>query len=162
MGSHSPYSYTLRAIGQSLEAQNIDAFELIVGESELVVRGRKGARQDQSSFLGRWLGRPDEKAESIIELSYNTDDIRRLQELGEGRRQNPNQQPDYFALSQILRTVGAYIDHTNFQFRRLRRTGPRLEVEFQESDGQIRTEEHLVPSFHNYFLQMYMRRGHAG
>jgi len=159
MASYSPYSHTFRAIGQSLEAQNIWAFELITGDDELVVRGRTEIREGKSGLLAGWFGREKEKPGGFVELHYDAIEIRRLQEMGEERRQNPGQQPDYFKLSQILRTVGAYIDHTNFKFRCLRRAGPRLELDFEESEGQTRTEEHLVPSFHNYFLQMYMCRG---
>lgn len=158
MAAKPHYSDTLRAIAQSLEVQEIEAFELVAGEREVLVRGQIRAARAKSGSLARWLGRRKEEPESLIELRYSTDDIRRLQELGRERRQNPGQTPDYFALSQILRTVGVYIDHTDFKFRRLRRTGPRLELYFEESDGEIRIEEHLVSSFHNYFLQMYMRR----
>jgi len=158
MASYPRYSHTLRAIGQSLEAQNIEAFELIVGENDFVVRGRTAAPAPKTGPLAGWLGSRKVKSEALVELRYNADDLQRLQQRGEERRQHPGQTPDYFMLSQILRTVGAYIDRTDFTFRRLRRAGPRLELDFEELHGQIRTEEHLVPSFHNYFLQMYMRR----
>jgi len=161
MASYAPYAHVLRAIAQSLEAQNIEAFDLIASESELVVRGHQEATKRTSGLLSGWFGRRKEKSEALVELHYDGDEIRRLQDLGEERRQNPGQQPDYFTLSQTLRTVGVYIDHTNFKFRRLRKTGPRLQLDFEESSGQIRIEEHLVPSFHNYFLQMYMRRSRA-
>jgi len=162
MALHFPYSHTLRAIGQSLEAQNIEAFELIASDNELVVRGRIETSERKPGLLSGWFRRGKEKPEELVELRFDADEIRRLGKLGEEHRQNPGQQPDYFRLSQTLRTVGAYIDHTNFKFRRLRRTGPRLELDFEESGGQIRNEEHLVNSFHNYFLQLYMRRGQPG
>jgi hypothetical protein len=73
-------------------------------------------------------------------------------------RKDPNQIPDYFRLSQTLRTVGSYVGNRAMPLLSLRRSGGMLYLELQERSGKKRVEEHPMGSFENYFLRTYLRR----
>jgi hypothetical protein len=83
--------------------------------------GRTETRKCKSGLPSGWFGRGKEKPRGLVELRYDADEILRLQKLGEERRQNPNQQPDYlgfhkpfapWALTSITRipNSGVYAD----------------------------------------------------
>jgi hypothetical protein len=84
-----------------------------------------------------------------------------LQIRGEAMRKDANLIPDYFRLSQTLRTVGNYADKRTMPLQSLRRSGGILYLEFQERSGKKRVEEHGMGSFENYFLRTYLRQRKA-
>ncbi len=76
-------------------------------------------------------------------------------------RKDADQVPDYFRLSQTLRTVGNYAENRTMPLLSLRRSGGILYLEFQERSGKTRLEEHGMGSFENYFLRTYLRQRKA-
>jgi len=66
----SNYASALRCIGQALESQNIDVFELIVDKDQFVIE----------------CGDPNPPYKAILRLYYSPDRIRILDREGQARR----------------------------------------------------------------------------
>jgi len=150
------YSQTFRAIGHSLEENGVRDFSLLWVDDEFVVRGTKRVAIVPGWFAAVFNLRP-KIVNKNIEIHFTKKDILWLQIQGEGMRKQPNRIPDYFRPSQTLRTVGAYVDNMTLEFLLLTRSGGNFTLEFQQSDGRTRVEEHGVGSFENYFLHTYLR-----
>jgi len=151
------YSQTFRAIGQSLEEFGVQDFSLSWEEEKFVIQGQRKISVAQS-WLATLFQQAPRQAKRSIEIHYPYRSILWLQIQGEGMRRQPNLTPDYFRLSQTLRTVGAYVDNMTLKFQGLRRVGGNFILEFEQRDGKKRVEEHGLGSFENYFLHTYLRR----
>ena len=151
------YSQVLRVIGQSLEERGVQDFSLAWQDDEFVVRGKRLAPVERR-WIDKLLGQKSARVERSVEIHYGLKSVLWLQIRGEGMRKDPNQIPDYFRLSQTLRTVGNYIENRGMPILSLRRGGGTLYLEFRERSGKNRIEEHGMGSFENYFLRTYLRR----
>jgi hypothetical protein len=152
-----PYSQTFRVIGQSLEERGVHEFSLAWEDEEFIVRGQRIAQLKQRWF-DKLLGKKVVRTERSVEIHYSLKSLLWLQICGEALRKNPNQIPDYFRLSQTLRTVGRYIDTRYMPLLSLRLSGGTFYLELQERSGNRRLEEHPLGSFENYFLHTYLQR----
>jgi hypothetical protein len=150
------YSQVLRVIGQSLEERGVQDFSLAWRDEEFVVRGKRIAPLEQR-WVNKLLGQKTVRVARNIELHYGLQSVLWLQIRGESMRKDPNKTPDYFRLSQTLRTVGSYFDKRGMPILSLRRSGEMLYLELQERSGKKRVEEHSIGSFENYFLRTYLR-----
>ena len=151
------YSQVLRAIGQSLEERGVQEFTLAWQDGEFVVRGKRGLPLERR-WVDKVLGQKAVQTERTFEIHYPVKSVVWLQIRGESMRKDANQIPDYFRLSQTLRTVGSYIDKRAMPILSLRRSGGTLYLELQERSGSTRVEEHAIGSFEHYFLRTYLRR----
>ena len=150
------YSQVLRVIGQSLEERGVEDFSLVWQDGEFVLRGKRVA-QSERRWIDKLLGQKAAHVERNVEIHYGLQSVLWLQIRGEAMRKNPNQIPDYFRLSQTLRTVGSYMENRGMPILSLRRAGGMLYLELQERSGKKRVEEHAMGSFENYFLRTYLR-----
>jgi hypothetical protein len=150
------YSQVLRVIGQSLEERGVQDFSLVWQADEFVVRGKRVVSLEKR-WVDKFLGQKAAHIERSVEIHYSLKSVLWLQIRGEGLRKDPNQIPDYFRLSQTLRTVGSYIENRGMPILSLRRRGGTLYLELQERSGKKRVEEHGMGSFENYFLRTYLR-----
>ena len=154
------YSLILRAIGQSLEEHRVQDFFLLKWHNEdFVVRGHSAAPVELS-WIYKLIGQPVTHTKRSLELHYSLTSILQLQNRGVTLRKNPDNIPDYYLLSQTLRTVGRVIDKRALRLQSLERKGETVCLEFQERTGQIRVEEHAINSFENYFLHTLLPRVH--
>jgi hypothetical protein len=151
------YSQVLRAIGQSLEERGVQEFTLAWQDGEFVVRGKRGLPLERR-WVDKVLGQKAVQTDKTFEIHYPVKSVVWLQIRGESMRKDANQIPDYFRLSQTLRTVGSYIDKRAMPILSLRRSGGTLYLELQERSGNTRVEEHAMGSFEHYFLRTYLRR----
>ena len=97
------YASALRCVGQALERQNIDIFELITDGDGFVVRC------------------PDPKPPytAILRLNYSADTITILDREGQAQRRQTKSQFRFDSLPQILRATGRYVDTKRAQLLRL-------------------------------------------
>ena len=151
------YSQVLRVIGQSLEERGVQDFSLLWQEGEFVLHCKRIARLEQG-WLDKILGHKVAHSERSVEIHYSLKSVVWLQIRGEAMRKDANLIPDYFRLSQTLRTVGNYAENRTMPLVSLRRSGGILYLEFQERSGKKRLEEHGMGSFENYFLRTYLRQ----
>jgi len=150
----SRYSYILRAIGQSLEEKQIVDFDLIMTGRSCVVHSRR--RRAPSKMREWWQGWWIHEPEGAFPLSFSPVDIEWLNYTGESQRRSLDQAPDFRRLSQMLRTVGAYVDLRRLQLLELRRRGDQLRMRLRDASGAERVEDHSIMSFAKYFNFLYL------
>jgi len=143
-----------------LEERGVKDFSLLWQEGEFVLHCKRVAPLEQP-WLDKILGQKVAHSERSVEIHYSLKSLLWLQIRGEAMRKDANLIPDYFRLSQTLRTVGNYAENRTMPLVSLRRSGGILYLEFQERSGKKRLEEHGMGSFENYFLRTYLRQRKA-
>lgn len=154
-------SQTLRAVGQAMERRRLEDFDLKYHEGEFIVRARPALPEGGEKLLRDIFRRLRRQREGFIELHYTPEDIDRLDKQGRTSRRDKSRTPDFYTLSQILRTVGAYVDQKGALLLAVSRSGSRLTIQYKMGEGQLTIENHDVPSLYNFFSQMCLRRGVA-
>ncbi len=149
------YALALRAIGQSLEAQQTTDFDLSAIETGFVVRENKPRYLKWPQTIRR---NGKGKALDLSDVHYSVDDIARLDQSGKERRQTPAQTPDFYVLSQTLRTVGGFVDRRGFDLLKLSRRGLKLTLRLEQPEGRSLVETHTIASLHNIFVGMFFDR----
>jgi hypothetical protein len=158
------YSQSLRVIGQFLETLKPKDFEIQLLEDELAVRLRVlevivPPTPPKSKFSFRAPPpAPTRTEEKTSERRYSIQEIENLDREGQTKRVDGDAPTDFYSLSQMLRTVGSYVDHRHLRLLSLSWDGTRLALQLEGADKRSRTEEHAVSSFHDYFSRMYLRR----
>ena len=158
MSSRLSYARALRAIGQSLEAQATKNFDLANLETGFVVRENERRYLNGSSWRRTLRRLGIRRALDLSDLHYSTDDIIRLEQSGKEMRRTPAQTPDFYLLSQLLRSVGGAIDRRGLRLVELNRRGSKLILRLEQPQGGSVIEEHAISSFHNTFLGMFFER----
>jgi hypothetical protein len=148
------YALALRAIGQSLEAQQTRDFDLSAIETGFVVHENKPRYLKWRTIRRHRKG----KALDLSDVHYSVDDIARLDQSGRERRQTPAQTPDFYLLSQTLRTVGGFVDRRGFRLLELSRRGSKLTLRLEQPGGCSLLESYTLPALHNFFIGMFFDR----
>jgi len=154
----SSNSQTLRAVGQALENEHLEDFDLENHDGDFLVRGRPALPERGEMLIREILRRLGERG-GLTELHYGPADVHRLEEEGRAKRRNDSRMPDFNMLSQLLRTVGAYVDQKGGRLFSVSRHGSRITLQYQVGEGDLTIEAHEVPSFYKFFSEMYLQRG---
>ena len=149
------YALALRAIGQSLEAQQTKDFDLSALETGFVVCENKPRHRTWRRTIRR---NGNGKALDLSDVHYSVDDIAKLDQSGKERRRTPAQTPDFYLLSQTLRTVGGFIDRRGVRLLELNRRGSRLTLRLEQPEGRSLVETHTIASLHSIFVGMFFDR----
>jgi hypothetical protein len=162
--SRASYSQSLRVIGQFLQTLKPKDFEIQLLQGEITVRLRvmeviipPTPPKPKFSFRAPPPA-PATTRETTSERRYSIQEIEELDREGQTKRVNTDAPTDFYSLSQMLRTVGSYVDHRHLRLLDLNWDGSRLVLRLEGADGRSGTEEHAVSSFHDYFSRMYLRR----
>lgn len=158
--SRLSYSQIFRVIGQFLETVKPKEFEIELLDNEVAVRfcvveTVPPLRRKFSGLLG---SPPAKTLENTSERRYSMQEILELDREGQTKRANPDTPADFYLISQTLRTVGTYVEHRNLGLSGLSWDGSRLILRLEGANGQTKTEEHTIASFHDYCLRMYLKR----
>jgi hypothetical protein len=142
-----------------MDVWHFEDFDVESQEDSFFVRGIvRSAQQQRQSLLQAMLRKSRNRDARFIELRYTAEDVQRLEQEGQSRRRDSNGMPDFYNLSQILRTVGAYVDSKHTRMRKLYKRGMKLTLEYETAEGLPNIEEHTVSSFYNFFVHMYLHR----
>lgn len=156
MTSKPQYDQELRAIGQALEAEGISVFEMKSEPGKYVV---SGAPEKPSSIIG--LLRQLKKKEGPRTISFAPQDVLRLQWQGQRQRKNPNTLPDFYNLSNMLRTIGAYLDARNAELLGIEKRPLSLTLLYKNGDGHPHVEDRTIASFYEVFIDRYGQRARS-
>jgi len=149
------YALALRAIGQSLEAQQTKDFDLSTLDNGFVVCENKPRYLKWQRTIRR---NGKGKALYLSDVHYSVDDIAKIDQSGKERRRTPAQTPDFYVLSQTLRTVGGFLDRRGFRLLKLSRRGSKLTLRLEQPEGRSLVETHTIVSLHNVFVGMFFDR----
>jgi hypothetical protein len=177
MSGMTSYAQPLRAIGQALETLNLKSFELEPLGEGFYVRGvlvnahpeLSGDGVTAEKLKAIWGTLPEEKDRvahgataaqilSPIELQYTPTDVDRLEEQGRAKRVDPHRTPDAASLSQMLRSIGAYLAQKPARLLRLSRDEESISVEYQTTLGSVLRETLAVGELYDLWVRMYLQR----
>jgi len=176
------HAQLLRAIGQALEVLNFGTFEMEVAGGGFVVRGTVDTSTEQAEarairervrrFVWEALpGAPASEAEiefamstwpAQIDLRYTPKDMDRLEQDGKAKRQSTAGVPDVASLSQLLRTIGAYVEEKRARLVKISRYGESLVIEYDTVTGETSQEEVSAGSLYEFWVQLYLQRSSGG
>src|SRR6187431_3358497 len=135
-------SQMLRPVGQMLEPLNLESFVLRIDNEKVSVQAQKRVERQtlpppEMSLRVVWQALRHKKPASqeepkpksgVVDLSYTRDDIERIDSEGKSKRKETGGRPDAHALSQILRSVGAYIDQKQGKLLSVTKDGQELRI----------------------------------
>jgi hypothetical protein len=157
MDANQSYHRYLRNIGQSLEAQRINVFELRCEDGRFLVKGDPEKEISLLATLRQWQKRW--RREGLNgSLSYAPADIEQLERQAKAKRSRPGRLPDFYSLPNILRTLGAYLDAKGAELIELHMTPLTLTLLYRNREGHPDFEERSIASFHDFFLKLHGRR----
>lgn len=179
MAEMMEYAQPLRAIGQALEILKIEGFEMELSEREFLVRGnvplgkRKlssdqcnadqlrtvwGSLPREADSVGNRPGLSDPGGLSRIELRYTAEDVERLDQEGRSRRGKSQNAGDAWSLSQILRSIGVYLNQKRARLSTISREADIVAVEYETSIGSKRKETLAIKDLYDLWVRMYLQR----
>lgn len=156
MTAGKSYDQDLRAIGQALEARGVSVFELKRHGGHYVVRGTPEKDASLFSVLRNWRKLVGHREPSTV--SYTLLDIERLDRQGKAKRAKAHRLPDFYSVSNTLRTIGSYLDSKGAQLLEIHKRALSVTLLYQESDGRPNLEERTVASFYNLFIDLHGKR----
>lgn len=156
MKAKASYEQDLRAIGQALEMRGITVFEIKNQPGRYVVRGNPDRPSSVVSGLRRWLRGNETDLSGAIH--YTVQEIEAIERQGKKKRCKPGRLPDFYNLSNTLRTLGAYLSSKDAQLLELHKTPLTVTLLYQNNHGHPHMEDRTIASFFNLFVEMHGRR----
>jgi len=150
------YNHELRAIGQALEAQGISTFDVKVHVGRYVVRGAPEKPESLVAALRHW--RRNSWRSGTRTVTYTAQDIGGLEKKGQARRAANGHLPEFYNVSNILRTVGAYLDVKNAHLLEIQKRPLTLTLLYQSTGGHPLVEDRTIASFYKMFTDLHARR----
>lgn len=170
----------LRAIGQGLEALGVEAFDLEVDNNnydyvvhtyykkpkrenpptpnifkEAIIYFRKKPKAQSATATP--LGKPSSSCE-ILGLRFSQEEIDRLERQGYAKRSQKEGSPNAHSMSQILRTVGAYLDHKGGRLLRVSWSSPSVTLWHRNRFGVELLEQFTPTNLYDFWVHQYKRR----
>ena len=169
------YSQPLRAMGQALEVINVQVFELEIAGDNVLIRGHMplaapDEQCDADQLRAIWGALPGARdtfpehdrngSDTLaqIDLCYTARDIERLEEAGRSRRGTSHAVPDAWSLSQILRSIGAYLHQKRARLSNIRRESNCVILEYETSAGSTIKETLAMNDLYDLWVRMYLQR----
>ena len=140
------YAVALRCIGQALQNQHTEVFEIKTAANEFVVH----------------CGDPNPPYTAVIQLHFSLNSIEILDREGQARRRQSKSEFRFDKVPEIFRAVGEYIDNKRGQLRRLNNCclsdDGDVEVEYETRAGDIQSETLSMSFIREAAVRMYKRR----
>ena len=158
MDTSTSYAQQLRSLGQYLEAQRINIFELTCRGERFVVKGEPEKETSLLAALRQWQQR--RRSDGLnASLIFTRNDLDQLERQGRGQRKQSNRLPDFYRLPNALRTVGQYLELKGAELLELQKRQLSLTVLSRNKDGHPQMEERSLASFYDLFLKLHDKRG---
>jgi hypothetical protein len=152
------YDEELRSIGQALEARDISVFELKRVGDLYVIQGMPDEADSLHSKVRQWLRRLHKRSTNDP-MIFGAVEVEQLSQAGRAKRSNSGQLNDFRTVSNILRTVGAYLDSREVELLMLQKRRISITISYREKTGQDRQEDRSISSFYRVFLELSGKRG---
>jgi hypothetical protein len=145
------YEEELRVIGQTLEAKGISIFEITSLPERYLIRGVHDRSGSTGKKLLGFLQSPSTSDSHSFTLS--------LAEINEHRaeiakRATPALLDNFRRTSNVLGTVGAYLDSKQAELFELKIRPISLSLWYRDKAGYEQQEDRAVSSFHNLFIDL--------
>ena len=154
MAESTTYDRHLRSIGQCLEAQRIQVFELTRQGENYTARGEPEKEISLLAALRNWQKRLRSHG-MPTSLEFTARDINELDQQGSSNRRKANRLPDFHGLANTLRTVGAYLDEKNADLIELHKKQLSLTILSRNAAGYPEMEERSLSSVYELFVKLH-------
>lgn len=163
-------SQSLRAVGQLLEALNIESFSVRADDNDFLVRDRHPRRNREIKVrdgLGSvWetiCDRDSRFANSfqstgVLQFRVTPEDVALLEHHGQERRQNLGRVPEIGAPSQILRAIGHFVDYKRGHVVEISKNDQDVYFEYELPSHETVVERFTVSSLYDHWVKMYLNR----
>jgi hypothetical protein len=148
------YAEELRTIGQALQARGVTAFELHSVPAGYFIKELAGQSFSIQNRLFRFLKNSTKSATYGFELT----EVQALSSAGRARRSATGQITNFRDLSNVLRTIGAYMDLKRVELMELQKRPISISLAYRDKLGNEQREDRTVSSFHNVFREILMNR----
>jgi hypothetical protein len=155
----SAYNRELRAVGQALEARGISNFELKARPGQYVVSGKPEKPASLMEALRQLRNNNWQHGERTI--TFTPQDINELEIKGKTRRRVAGRLPDFYNVSNILRTVGAYLDGKNARLVEIQKRPLTLTLLYHRTRGYPEVEDRTIVSFYETFIELHGKRARS-
>ena len=91
-------------------------------------------------------------------MSYDAQQIEELERLGRKRRTKLGGLPDFYNLSNLLRTLGGYLEIKNAELLRIQKQPLTVTLLYQNDGGHPHVEDRTIASFYEIFLGQHGKR----
>ncbi|HEY7221802.1 MAG TPA: hypothetical protein VH985_25745 [Candidatus Binatia bacterium] len=141
------YAGALRCVGQALQNQQIEVFELKSHANEFRLQ----------------CGDPNPPYTALTAMSFSIDELQILDRDGQARRGQLNAEIRFDSVSEMLRAIGGYINHKRAYLRRVNNccaavsNHPVVEIEYETRAG-VQTESLPVSFIREASVNMYKKR----
>ena len=156
MKANTSYDQDLRAIGQALEIRGMTVFEIKNQPGRYVVRGTPDKPSSLIASMRRWVRGSENDASGTI--NYSPQEIDEIERLGKKKRVKSGRLPDFYNLSNTLRTLGAYLKSKDAQLLELHKRPLTVTLLYQNNNGHPHMEDRTIASFFNVFIEMHGKR----
>lgn len=157
MTGKNSYDRQLRTIGQSLEAQRINVFELSSQGDDYVITGEPDRENSLLATLRSWQRRMRSQGVNAS-LTFTSYDLDELDRQGRSHRAKANRLPDFHSLPNTLRMVGSYLESKEAELIELRKHELSFSILSRSKFGHPEFEEKSLGSFYDLFVKLHSRR----
>jgi hypothetical protein len=157
MAASRRYGEDLRSIGQALEARDIIDFELKQLADLYVIQGIP-EQASLRSKVGHWLWRL-RGGPAADPITLRSEKVEQLSQAGRAKRSNREQLTNFRTVSNILRTIGAFLDAGEHELIEIQKRRISITLSYRDKVGQEHKEDRTISSFYNFFLELYGKRG---
>jgi hypothetical protein len=166
------YARDLRVVGQMLESHDIVTVDLIFVADTYIIQARVRATPKRGlsiSFLRDWVkgvksgftanSKNREMSAEAVTLRCRREEVLELDLDARRRRATDNGMPDPYALSQKLRSAGAYLDtRKRSSLIGILLREREMTIRFESGEGRLEETRRDVDYFYDYWVKMYLRR----
>ncbi len=162
----SSYAQALRAIGQDLESQHAECFEMVIHGTDYVVQGKaRGGLQTKtvSPLIDRiplqsthLLGRNGSSAKSnpyseipnrtTFQLRITPKELFHLDREGRAKRGKTDRAQNVDTISELLRGAGEYVENTGGRLRAISWNDDVLTITYDTAQGREKKESFRLTS----------------
>ena len=146
------YEEELRVIGQTLESKGISIFEITCLPERYVIHAVANQSGSASKKLLGFLRSPSKSETYSFTLS--SAEIKWQAELA---KPSTSESLDIRRASNVLATVGAYLDLKQAEFFELKLRPISLSLWYRDRTGHEQQEDRAVSSFYNLFIELHRK-----
>jgi hypothetical protein len=148
------YAEELRAIGQALQKEGVTAFELHAVPAGYFIKNLT----EPPFSLRNWLRELFNRRAESATFGFQLGDLEALSEAGRARRSSDGQITNFRELSNVLRTIGAYVDSKHGELIDLQKTAISVSLAYRDKLGNEQREDRTLSSFYPIFRENFTAR----
>ena len=151
------YEHQFRTLGQILEKRHLSVFKLLYEKDVFTIHGKPDKDTSLKGTVNAWCQALKGEKQSD-KLQITAKELEREDRTQRMTRAQLNRLPDFYSLSNVMRTIGAHLDAKGVELLELRKRLLNVSIVTKNCDGCPEIEERTVASFHSLFLTLHGKR----